>query len=108
MLARIMDNKCGSKLIYETSPGKEVVYVLPITSVLGRLPVVRAGDSGTIPFGYRNGCRNSAHRYNHYLASDDSSSGAGDSCPMYFVNSCQFPGRLAGPATVRPLKCNKV
>ena len=71
--------KCGS--------GKEVVYVLPITSILRRLPLVRAGDTGTIPFGYRNGCRNGAHRYNHYLASADSSRGAGDCCPTYFVNS---------------------
>ena len=33
------------KLIYGTLPGKEVVYVLPITSILGRLPVVLAGDT---------------------------------------------------------------
>ena len=31
--------------MYETLPGKEVVYVLPITSILGRLPVVLAGDT---------------------------------------------------------------
>ena len=40
--------KCGSNLIYETLPGNEVMYVLPITSVLGRLPVVLAGDTGTV------------------------------------------------------------
>ena len=33
--------KCGSKLIYETLLEKEVVYyILPITSILGRLLVV--------------------------------------------------------------------
>ena len=81
--------KCGSKLIYETLPGKEAVYVLPITStrILRRLPVVWAGDTGIIPFGYCSGCRNGAHRYNHDLASVDSSRGAGDGFPMYFVNS---------------------
>ena len=79
--------KCGSKLIYETLLGKEVMYVLPITSILGRLPVVRAGDTGTIPFSYRNGCRNGAHRYDPDLARADSSPAAGDGCPMYFVNS---------------------
>ena len=31
---------CGSKLIYDLLPGKEVVYVLPITSILGKLPLV--------------------------------------------------------------------
>ena len=79
--------KCSSKLIYETLPGKEVVYVLPITSILGRLPVVRAVDTGTIPSRYLDGCRNGAHRYDHNLARADSSAGAGDGSPMYFVNS---------------------
>lgn len=63
------------------------LYVLPVTSILGRLPVVRAGDTGTIPFRYRDGCRNGAHRYDRNLARADSSAGAGDGCPMYFVNS---------------------
>ena len=57
--------KCGSKLIYETLLGKAVVYVLPITSILRRLPAVWAGDTGTIPFGYSNGCCKCAHSYNH-------------------------------------------
>ena len=48
-----------------------VMYVLPITSILGRLPVVRAGDTGTIPFSYRNCCRNGAHSYDHDLARAD-------------------------------------
>ena len=63
------------------------MYVLSITSILGRLPVVRAGDMGTIPFSYRSGCSNDAHSYNHDLASADSNRGAGDGCPMYFMNS---------------------
>ena len=65
---------------YETLPGKEFAYVLPITSILGRLPVVQAGDTGTIPFtrplllwrGF------GAHCYNDDLAEADTSSGAGD------------------------------
>ena len=40
---------------------------MAINSILGRLPVVLAGDTGT-PFRYRNGCRNGAHRYDHTLA----------------------------------------
>ena len=78
-----------------TCRGKEVVYVLLITSILGRLPVVRAGDTGTIPFCYHSSCCNGTHRYNHDLFSADSSRGAGDDCPM-------------GAALVpRPLKCMK-
>ena len=60
------------------------MYVLPIISILGRLPV--AGGCGAIPFGYSSCCSNSTHRYNQDLASTDSNRGAGDSCPMYFVN----------------------
>ena len=42
--------KCGSRLIYELLPGKEILYVISITSILEKLPTVRAGDTGTIPF----------------------------------------------------------
>ena len=78
---------CGSRLLYEPLHGKEVVYVVPASSVLGRLPVVRAGDTGTIPFSYRTGLRNGAHRYDHDLARADTRHGAGDGCHMYFVNA---------------------
>ena len=64
-----------------------MVYVVPVSSVLGRLPVVRAGDTDTIPSKYRAGLRNGAHRYDHNLARADSAPGAADGCPMYFVNS---------------------
>ena len=64
--------KCGLKLICKTLFGKEVVHALHITPILRRLPVVRAGDTGIIPNGYRNGCRNGAHRYNHDLTSAES------------------------------------
>jgi hypothetical protein len=33
--------ECGSKLIYELLPNKEVLYVVPVTSILGKLSVVR-------------------------------------------------------------------
>ena len=52
--------------------------------------MVLACDTGTIPFSYRNKCRNGAHRHDHAghaLAKADTSAGAGDDCPMYLVNS---------------------
>ena len=61
-----MINKCGSNLIYETFTGKKVLYVLTITSILGRLPVIRAREMGIILSGYCSGCRNGAHCYNHH------------------------------------------
>ena len=37
----------GTKQLYQ--PEKPVVYIVPITSILGRLPLIPAGDHGTIP-----------------------------------------------------------
>ena len=71
------------QLIYELQalqllPEKQAVYVLSIliTSILGRLPVVWAGDTGTILFKYRACCCYGAHRYNSTLAKADTSPGA--------------------------------
>jgi hypothetical protein len=36
----------GTKQLYE--PEKPVVYIVPITSILGRLPLIPAGDHCTI------------------------------------------------------------
>jgi hypothetical protein len=36
-----------TKQLYQ--PEKPVVYIMPITSILGRLPLIPAGDHGTIP-----------------------------------------------------------
>ena len=56
---------------------------------------MRGKQSGTIPFKYRACCCNGAHRYNSTLAKADTSPGAEDGCPMYFVNSWARDG----PAT---------
>ena len=89
-----MDNRwtnCSPKPIYEILQGKEVVYDLPIFSILRRLHVVLAGDTGTIPFSY---CSRPVTEWlsqwsqslQHDHARPGSSRGAGDCCPMYFVN----------------------
>jgi hypothetical protein len=38
----------GTKLLYMPSPNP-VVYVVPLSHILGRLPLIPAGDFGTIP-----------------------------------------------------------
>ncbi len=38
----------GTKLLYLHSPAP-VVYVVPLSHILGKLPLVPAGDTGTIP-----------------------------------------------------------
>jgi hypothetical protein len=47
-------DKCDSKIIYERWMQSQVLYVVPITSILGRLALVPVGETGTIPFSMRN------------------------------------------------------
>ena len=39
----------GTKQLHQPWQEKPVVYIVPITSILGRLPLIPAGDHGTIP-----------------------------------------------------------
>jgi hypothetical protein len=41
----------GTKQLYQ--PEKPVVYIVPITSILGRLPLIPAGEHCTIPAALR-------------------------------------------------------
>ena len=92
MMAESWITNCGSRLVYEPLPGKEIVHVVPASSVFGRLPVVLAGDTGTIPFKSRAVLLSGAHRYDHNLERADSSRNAGNGYPMYFVNSWLWAG----------------
>ena len=49
-----------------------------IENILGKLPVVPVGDTGSIPHSLRNVCR---------WAYGDSTLGDGKGCPMWYVNS---------------------
>ena len=44
----------GSRVVYELDYKKPILYVIPIQSILGKLPVVPVGDTGTIPHHMRN------------------------------------------------------
>jgi len=39
----------NSAMVYERKSNKQVLYVLPITSILSKLPLVPVGDTGTAP-----------------------------------------------------------
>ena len=43
-------DQCDSKIVYERRMQSQVLYVVPITSILGKLALVPVGDTGTIPF----------------------------------------------------------
>ena len=68
----------GSRVVYELDYKKPVLYVIPIQSILGKLPVVPVGDTGTVPHSMRNAFSG---------APGDRRPGAGDGCRMWFVNS---------------------
>jgi hypothetical protein len=46
----------GTKLLYLPSPDP-VVYVVPLSHILGKLPLITAGDTGTIPRSMRMAAR---------------------------------------------------
>ncbi len=47
-------DKCDSKINYERRTQSQVLYVVPITSIVARLALMPVGDTGTIPFFMRN------------------------------------------------------
>ena len=68
----------GSRIVYELDHRNPILYVIPIQSILGKLPVVPVGDTGTIPH----------HLRSHFSgAPGDRRPGSGDGCRMWFVNS---------------------
>ncbi len=44
----------GSRVVYELDYKKPILYVIPIQSIVCKLPVVPVGDTGTIPYHLRN------------------------------------------------------
>ena len=63
---------CRSCIVYERKRDSQVFYVLPVESVLGKLPVDPIGDTGTIPFAM---CQNAR---DFVEAAFDTSEGPGD------------------------------
>jgi hypothetical protein len=62
-------------------PDVEVLYVLPITSILRRLALVPVGDTGTIPFTMHKETKDFSG------ASCDSKKGSGDGNRWWYINS---------------------
>ncbi len=46
-------DQCESAIVYERNEQAQVLYVMPVSSILGRLPLVPVGATGTIPFAMR-------------------------------------------------------
>ena len=74
-------DKCDSKIIYERWMQSQVMYVVPIASILGRLALVPVGETGTIPFSMRN------ERSDFPGATCDSKKDGGDGNRWWYINS---------------------
>ena len=57
-----------------------VLYVVPVSSILGRIPVVPVGETCTIPFDMRKEAEDFPG------ASFDSKKGAGDGSRQWYIN----------------------
>ena len=72
--------KCQSAIVYERREQAQVLYVIPVSSILGRLPLVPVGATGTIPFDMR---KESADFPG--AACDETKDGC-DGCRWWYVN----------------------
>ena len=73
-------DQCQSAKVYERRETAQVLYVIPV-SILGLLPLVPVGATGTISFAMR---RESADFPGAFC---DKSENGGDGCRWWFVNS---------------------
>ncbi len=57
-----------STIVYERHEKSQALYVIPVPSILGRLPLVPLGETGTIPFEMREELRSILQyaEYNQY------------------------------------------
>ena len=72
----------GTKQLYQPEP-RPVVYIVSITSILGRLPLVPVGDHGTIPAAMRNRKK----ELFEYGRCDESAARPGTGSKLYYINS---------------------
>ncbi len=69
--------------MYEHKQDNQVFYVFPVESILGKLPVVPVGDTGTIPYSMRQ----HAVDFLRIGAAFDTWEGADDGSRGWYVNT---------------------
>ncbi len=78
---RLLD--CSSRIVYERLPvpDNQVGYVVPVESILGKLPVVQVGDTGTIAYCMLQ------HAEDFVGAAFDTIDGASDGSKWWYLNN---------------------
>ena len=66
--------------MYERKKDSQVFYVLPVESILWKLPIVPVGDTATIPYSMRQ------HAADFVGAAFDTREGAGDGSRWWYIN----------------------
>ena len=75
-------SQIGTRLFYLPSDPDKVVYVVPLCHILGKLPLVPAGDTGTIPVGAKD------QKGTHFpLGTCDSPGNPGSGSGLFYINS---------------------
>ncbi len=72
---------CQSTIVYEHCESAQVLYVIPVSSILGRLPLVPVSNTGTIPYEMRREAADIPD------ASCDKTKDCKDSCRWWYMNS---------------------
>jgi hypothetical protein len=67
--------------VYERKTDSQVFYVIPVEYILGKLPVVPIGDTGTIPYSMRQRAADFVD------AAFDTREGAGDGSRWWYINT---------------------
>jgi hypothetical protein len=77
---------CSSSIVHECRPDNQVFsrYGLPVESILGKLPVVPVGNTGTIPY-----CMHQ-HAEDLVGTAFDTREGAGDGSRWWYINLWAF------------------
>ena len=70
----------GTKLLYQPAP-QPVVYIIPVTEILGRLALTPYGEHGTIPYEWQS----LARHYPRGVCDRQDSPGSGSK--LYYINS---------------------
>ena len=72
--------------MYERKQDKQVFYIIPVEFILGNLPVVPIGDTGTIPFAMSQNARDFVD------AAFDTKEGSGDGSRWCYINTWALSG----------------
>ena len=72
----------GTKLLYQPAP-QPIVYIVPVTDILGRLALVPYGETGTIPYDWHG----LARFYPKVECDRPSQDTTGSGSKLYYINS---------------------